>query len=83
MSAPKQLPPIRIEKGIPIPRDGHGIWRSQFPLVDMEPGDSFAVPLEDESILRKAITNAQRKLEGIRFTTRKQGNGTIRCWRLK
>jgi len=70
---------IKIEKGIPIPKDVRG-RKSKYPIEKLEVGDSFHV----ESITRQSLFSSCRKYVnmGWKFTTRKTGNG-IRIWRVK
>jgi hypothetical protein len=76
----------RIEKGKPI--EGNWGRRTKYPLADMEVGDSFLVPAEDNPS-RNGLYGA------IRCFRNKEGNGDkmfscksvkdggIRCWRVK
>lgn len=67
---------MKIEKGIPIPRRGHGL-----PFEEMEIGDSFAIPQEiSPQYARHIIQRVQKKMAPRRFSLRKF-NGGYRCWR--
>lgn len=82
---------IKIEKGIPIPakRWGKVAGVCPWPFLQMDVGDSFAVPVPDDlkptqvaGTLRKAATNIRRLLPGLRVTIRTEvGDKTVRCWR--
>jgi hypothetical protein len=82
---------IKIEKGIPIPakRWGKVAAVCPWPFLEMEVGDSFAVPVPDDmkptqvaGTLRKAATSVRRTVPGLRVTIRTElGDKTVRCWR--
>lgn len=82
---------ITIEKGIPIPlkRWGKVAGICPWPFIDMEVGDSFAVPVPDDlkplqvaGMLRKAATAFRRVMPGLRVTIRTEvGDKTVRLWR--
>lgn len=72
--------PFRVESGVPR---NHGA-RVAWPFKDMGVDESFALPA-DPVLIRKCRLAAgaysyQRK--GVRFSVRKQADGTARCWRL-
>lgn len=69
-----------IEKGVPLPS-------KEFPLADMEIGDSFFVPVSDardklkkECRVRNIIP--EYKKQGRKFTVRTVAGG-FRCWRIE
>ena len=73
-----------IEKGVPIPQF-HSL--SEFPLLDMEVGDSFVAPLSKIKALRNAITRIHKRNDTLRFITRTvNGRGRAgritRVWRV-
>jgi hypothetical protein len=71
-----------IEKGIPLPMGRE--TAKDYPLSDMEVGDSFLIPDTDKR-RRGAIScliHRYGKLQNKEFVTRKAGSGT-RVWRLK
>jgi hypothetical protein len=72
------IPPI--ERGVPLPpaRTGHG-QHYRYPFADMEPGDSFAVPVGASSSLKASATQFAKR-NRVTFATRVEG-GNIRCWR--
>ena len=79
---------FEIEKGVemPPPRERCRLERT-FPFSDMQVGDSFLVPCEnDEKMLRKlqqqAMRTAQKyvKKNGWKFTSRISIKG-VRVWR--
>ena len=73
-----------IEKGVPIPE----YFRvSEFPLLDMEVGDSFVAPLHKIKALRNAINRIHKRNETFKFITRTvTGRGRAgkqtRVWRV-
>ena len=64
----------QIEKDVPMPR------RGKYPFSEMEIGDSFSVPAEDRLRLASSASRASARL-GCKFVTRKQKDGSVRCWR--
>lgn len=87
---------IKIEKGIPVP-SSIAYKKLPFPFVDMDVGDSFAIPLSDEQVkaggaLRNVASHTIR--EQCRRFRKRPGNadkkftvreikeeGIVRCWR--
>jgi len=75
----------KIEKGVPIPEY---FTLSEFPLLDMEIGDSFVAPLHRIKALRNAITRIHKRNETYKFITRtvvgrgRTGKQT-RVWRVE
>ncbi len=69
---------IDIDKGVPL---RHRL--SRWPLKQMEIGDSFSAPGEVgvRNRLCSAVTLASRAT-GMKFTVRRQPDGSYRCWRL-
>lgn len=65
---------FKIEKGLPIEK-----WNreSKYPFREMEVGDSFVAP---ESLRFKA--SQYGKNLGMKFSTRKLPDGTVRIWRI-
>ena len=79
-----------IEKGIPAPVRGSA---TNFPLTQMEIGDSFLVPVDFADQSPEAVTLAKRKVAslaaarqgvtkttGSKFAVRRLENG-VRVWR--
>jgi len=66
----------QIEKGVPMP-----VIERRFPIIEMEPGDSFALPA-DKTEVRRARNAIYRFGKGKQFTIRRWRNG-YRCWRIK
>ena len=64
---------MEIEKGVPIPGK-----RSKYPFAQMEVGDSFI-----ESVAKQVGIHSCARCFGIKISTRKMGDGTIRVWRVK
>ena len=74
----------KLERGVPIPEYSR-TW--QFPLLNMEIGDSFVIPLSKLKSLRNSITRMHRKNDSLRFITRTvHGRGRAgkqtRVWRV-
>jgi hypothetical protein len=73
----------KVEKGVPIPN--HRVHR--YPLLELEVGDSFVVPINETKHVRSAIGRAQRKNKALCFITRTiNGRGRagkqLRVWRI-
>ena len=74
---------IKIEKGVPLPSVGHDRRPSKYPIKDMQVGDSFFVPLEDDPIFtraRQTIYVSARRC-GVKVAVRKKEAG-LRVWRV-
>ena len=75
----------KIEKNVPIPSSVRRLVK--FPLVKLEVGDSFVVPLKEAQSLRSAIARTHKLTEDkMRFVTRTvTGRGRagkqLRVWR--
>ena len=67
---------FKIEKDVPVPTR----YSNQYPLDDMEVGDSFFAPNRTSSDLSTPIVRA-RKL-GKKFTCRTKDGG-VRVWRVE
>lgn len=68
-----------IEKDIEIPEARNG--RSRYPFAQMEPGDTFAVPAEENKGVRSAA-HSYGKRHNQTFTCRRQPDGKVRVWRV-
>lgn len=72
---------LKIERGIPVPERR----KRKYPFEDMQPGDSFEVPLNGDTLFRTRSriqgSMAHFRTKGWSFTTRKTDTG-IRVWRL-
>lgn len=90
------IPPrIVVEKGFPLPpkrrapRSGHYGAYLVYPWRDMEVGDSFAVPIEGDSVraqakMTGATSDRSRRYPELRYATRvliEDGRDVIRVWR--
>lgn len=71
-----------IEKGIPVAHRKWGGKDTKYPFRKMAIGDSFAYPKKFQGRLAASATY-YGKITKKRFTIRKNGNGTCRCWRVK
>lgn len=69
----------KIERGIPMPNNSKGARK--FPFAEMEVGDSFAAPSDKITSARQSAV-AFGKYHGIKFSCRKQEDGSIRIWRV-
>lgn len=67
---------ITIESGIPIPPKHKGTGYPEL-MRQMKVGDSILVPKKG----RVAVLQAAVRLR-ITITTRKEGDGTMRCWKV-
>lgn len=66
-----------IDNNMPMPP----IKRSRlYPFANMQPGDSFKVPREQDHRLRSAAYYYARK-HGMKFTVARMEDG-VRCWRV-
>lgn len=77
------IPPIKLEKGIPKPeKDPGGRW----PFSKMDIGDSFAVPTEYAVPVRNALSSYtsywRKQGKNYKFSTRNVDGG-LRVWRDK
>lgn len=72
---------IVIEKGVPLPSLGRGTVNN-FPLKQMEIGDSFAVDTKKRNTVMNQIRSFEKTNPAIKFTTRKVED-TVRVWRVK
>ncbi|MDE2096383.1 MAG: hypothetical protein KGL39_03990 [Patescibacteria group bacterium] len=64
---------FKIDKGIPVPPDGHGgriKGTSKYPFVDMKIDDSFFVPDAKQNSLHTIAASWGKRL-GRKFITRK------------
>ena len=79
----------KIEKNIPIIQTKGRIKKYDFPLEDMEVGDSFQIDGDMRSADRKLMLTqyqsafTQAKYRGIKVTSRTQSDGSIRIWRVE
>lgn len=72
---------IKIEKNIPIP---YGSGKINFPLAEMEVGDSFLLPSEHLKSLRYYLNGTFARNYGDRkFKTKSVDENTHRVWRIK
>lgn len=76
-----------VESGIEIPtRTRKGT--AKYPFASMEVGDSFLTAAEEDDMVRvksrmsNACAQAQKKLEGYKFSVR-QVEGGVRVWRIE
>jgi hypothetical protein len=71
-----------IEKGVPVPEKGRP-YKVKYPIAKMEIGDSFVIEADDaKTNSRKSYLYALSARAGIRVTTRKQPDGSLRVWRI-
>lgn len=78
---------VEIDKGVPITeRMAPGAVSRQYPINQLEVGDSFAVPDRKHLHLVRKICNAKKWYVGRRtgwnYTSRLLPDGTGRVWRL-
>lgn len=82
---------FKIERGIPV----SGTFRSlganqQYPFSSMEVGESFEMKVNAKDLKRK-VSNvssacaayAKSRNKAAKFTVRRTGPDTLRCWRIK
>ena len=66
---------MQVEKDVPIP--------NKYPFQDMEVGDSFELA---PTMKRATVTVAAQRWgqkHGAKFTIKKIGENTFRCWRIE
>lgn len=68
---------MKIEKSVPLPK-GRGN-RIDYPFDKMEVGDSFVA--EIETVRGSSFYYGSKNNK--KFVTRKQKDGTYRCWRVE
>jgi|TARA_R100000084_G_scaffold102948_1_gene58771 hypothetical protein len=76
----------KLEKNISITKSGRRPKKYDFPFKDMEVGDSFQMHGTINGNERSTEYNAvytQAKRKGIKVTSRKQSDGSIRVWRVE
>jgi hypothetical protein len=71
---------VKIEKGIPIPKQRRG-RRSTFPFDEMQPGDSFFVPVKDAKDKARVMSKVGMygRKTGAKLSTRTVTGG-LRIW---
>jgi len=85
----KEMKKYKIEKNISLTRKKGRIKKYDFPLEDMEVGDSFQIHGDVRSVDRKLMLTqyqsvfTQAKCRGIKVTSRTQSDGSIRIWRVE
>jgi hypothetical protein len=72
---------IVIEKNVPLPSRGKGM--SDYPLDQMEIGDSFAVEKSKRNTLQNQIKRFYKENPDKLFTSRLMENTVVRVWRVK
>lgn len=71
----------KVEKGVPLPPKGRGPGRkTKYPLMTMEVGDSFKVPLSKMKAARVVVSKTQRSTDR-KFATRILADG-FGVWRV-
>jgi len=84
-SGSRKLFGVTVERGITPGGDGGrhpGYVLDRFPLMAMEVGESFAVPLDDLRKIRGVITKIHFGREKPKFTTAKISQTKGRVWRI-
>ena len=75
----------KLEKNVPLPNDLEYMGaKRKYPWLEMEVGDSFAIPEgRHESVRTASAAWVLRHPErDMRFSVRKLEDGTYRCWRV-
>lgn len=70
--------PIVRDVPVPAPND----WLKRYPFEQLQPGDSFTVPVERAASMRVAQQRFSRSHPEWTFTTRIEGE-RCRLWRVK
>ena len=65
----KDIPVISIDTGVPVPEP-----RSNYPLAQLEVGESFLIPLSKRPNISSSIARAKDKYPERKFATRKEGD---------
>jgi len=70
--------PIVRDVPVPAPND----WLKRYPFEQLQPGDSFTVPVERAASMRVALQRHKAKYPKRQFTSRIEGE-RCRIWRVK
>ena len=74
---------IKIDKNIPIQHYTKQVkGYDKYPFMEMEVGDSFAIPEGHNDRSIKTYASTIGKKMGIKFKIYKTPDGTYRCWRV-
>lgn len=75
---------VEIRSDVPVPEKTTARRQVDWPalLGRMAVGDSFALPAAGAASLRKAMTDAHKTTEGVKFMARLIDADSVRCWRL-
>jgi hypothetical protein len=76
---------FQVESGIDLPRLARGRRATEFPLTEMDVGDSFLIPFDvtDGKLVdswRRKVAAAKKKVQGGEFRTATMSDG-LRVWR--
>lgn len=82
---------MKIDKGIPIPKEGQSRVRKHYPFDQMEVGDSFAVSADGDELtaVRMRVSGAISRLypyleRDKKFTVRTiREKNEVRVWRIE
>lgn len=77
---PRPLDVSPIVRDVPVP--ARNDWLMRYPFAEMQPGDSFTVPVERAGSMRVAQQRFSRSHPKWRFTSRIEGE-RARIWRVK
>lgn len=74
---------FEIDKGVPHPSGGRGFRKRKYPFLDMNKGESFAIPPDvDHNTVRAAASYWGIRHPGTKFSICKTDEG-YRCWRIE
>lgn len=76
---------VKIEKGVELPKKQGGSGRTcKYPFIRMDMGDSFQFECGESDYTRiRAAAYSEQLRSGTKFTFRKIGENSYRCWRIK
>lgn len=70
-----------IVRDVPLPAKRNDAMR-RYPFAEMQPGDSFTIPVDRRQSVRSAASQFQQVHQGWQFVTRLEGE-RVRIWRVK
>lgn len=80
---------IEVEKGVPIPNGRYRPDKPQYPILDMEEGDSFFIECKRSEMaklrgrINSCINIHRSKIRGAAKFTIKVVEGGLRTWRVQ
>lgn len=72
---------FKVEDGFSLPHPGHGKTKPKYPWLEMKVGQSFVVQNPPVGFRSNAHVFGSRNK--MKFSVRKQPDGSMRVWRVK